>query len=144
MGQAGLRPPSASGVLDRMSAARIRVAVAVVGLTIALSPPALAAAHSLRLVTHGTWAANSEALHQQFQCVQRAIEQDVPAGTTVFIRVPGPAYGSFAILWRSRLPELAWPRLQITSAKKRAGAVLSVVQQRGASCGGAALVVTRQ
>jgi hypothetical protein len=127
-----------------MPAARFRVAAAVLGLSIALVPAALAAAHSLRLVTHGSWAANSEALHKQFECVQQAIDREVPAGTTVFVRVPGPAYASFPILWRSRLPELAWPRLHITAVKKRAAAVLSVVQQKGAPCGGAALVVTKQ
>ena len=127
-----------------MPLTKVRASLAALGLAIVLLPPAVAALHSIRLVTHGTWSANSRTLDDQFICIGREIDQQVPAGTTVFIKVNGAAYGSFETLWRSRLPELSWPRLRVTSSVKHAAAVVSVVRQPHAACGGVALAVTWQ
>jgi hypothetical protein len=116
----------------RRQVAAAAVLLAVAGICLFLANRAL--------VTAAEYASDplvrpAEATYRQFECIERAITERVPAGARVFVDEEDD-------LWDQRLVELASPRLQVVDTAGESTVVLSVEPDpSGPSCSGTALVV---
>ncbi|HEX2180250.1 MAG TPA: hypothetical protein VHL54_12165 [Actinomycetota bacterium] len=85
------------------------------------------------LVTAGRYASGpmvrpAEETYRQFECIEQAISERVPAGARIFVDEEDE-------LWEQRLVELASPRLEVVDTAARSTVTLSVeAEASGPSC----------
>lgn len=126
-------PPAAGPQPDRRpKVAAAAVLLAAMGICLFLANRAL--------VTAGRYASGplvrpAEETYRQFECIEQAISERVPAGARVFVEEEDE-------LWEQRLVELASPRLEVVDTAARSTVTLSVeADPSGPSCSGLALEV---